>query len=60
MSSPNAKKLYTFRYKRWGVQKEEVLAFVNIKEAVAYAIQELPKHGYTDIQPPKEHNFLKK
>lgn len=56
----NHKKTYTFRYQLWGVWKEEIKAFPSMREAMTYAVEVLPKKGYLNIQPPKEHIFLKK
>lgn len=51
-------KLYTFKYKKWGVPKEEVNTFPSMRDAMSYAIKDLPQRGYSEILPPVENDYL--
>lgn len=52
-------RLYVFKYKEWGVSKSETKKFQSMRQAVDYAVIDLPKKGYQDIQPPVEIDYLK-
>lgn len=52
-------KIYDFEYTVWGVKKTETKKFSTKKDAVDYAIQELPKKNAMNIKITNEYDYLR-